>query len=127
MLTHEENTDTIKLSTNNQDGGPGSGRYPKGSGEKNAKNSGEAKKVSLKGTITSKGVEIKHVRNHVNQRKSERGISEKDAVKIVKKPESVYPDKKHEGRYIYQIGNKMVVVDHNTGVVHTAMKGKEKR
>lgn len=86
---------------------------PKKSGTMNA---------SLKGTVTSKGIEIKHISPHANARMKQRKISEKRAIKTLTNPDRVYLDTEHgPNRYKYERNTLRAIVDHSTGTVVSVM------
>lgn len=65
-LTADGNIATIKVSENRTDGGPGSGRYPKGSGKEGSKNSRiKKKKVESLPMTAKEKVKVTHDINNV--------------------------------------------------------------
>ena len=94
----------------NEDGGPGSGRYPKGSGKVDA---ATAKRYTerLTKVTTATGVKIKSISSHAMQRLSERNISEDTAADALENPGSSYPGNR-PGTSCCQKGNiRMVFSD----------------
>lgn len=83
-LTTSNPTDTLTIDVN-IDGGPGSGRYPKGSGEKNSLSNSEKKKITdrLVGKKTADGVTITGVSRHAFDRLGQRRISPGRAERVV--------------------------------------------
>lgn len=94
----------------NEDGGPGSGRYPKGSGKVDA---ATAKRYTerLTKVTTATGVKIKSISSHAMQRLSERNISEDTAADALENPGASYPGNR-PGTSCCQKGNiRMVFSD----------------
>lgn len=116
-------TVTIKSQEQSEDGGPGSGRYPKGSGEASKVDSKAAKGFTkeLKGTVSSTGVELQKVSGHAAYRMKERGLTAEDLRKIVTEPSCTYPgNRKHKGATCYQRDGKRIVMS-QSGVVITTV------
>jgi phage-related protein (TIGR01555 family) len=107
-------TDDWKVTVRLEDGGPGSGRYPKGSGKSSFSDGSYAK--AIKGTKTSDGNIVKSIRKHAFDRAKERDIYPSSIKKALEKGKpkpgnrpnrSVY---EHNGtRAIYDYEKKQLV------------------
>ena len=116
-------SDTIKAEGTNKDGGPGSGRYPKGSGK--SQYSDESYKKALLGIQTTDGKKIKSIHGHAMNRMKERNIYPSSVATVLKKgnpsPGNV------PGRTVYQYnGTHVVVVDDISQIRTVIYKGKVK-
>lgn len=114
------------------DGGPGSGRYPKGSGEANEKSEPDKKSLrqklndALVGQKTSDGKEIKSVHQHAVRRAGERHIKPQKALEALQSPDRTEPGNTGN-RTCYFKGRVKVVFDNDTSEVKTVIdigKGK---
>ena len=127
LLTNSKNIDTMYVTTSNQDGGPGSGRYPKGSGEKNKKTPRLSEKDKSKynkrvvGLETSTGQKIKKISNHAYQRIAERKISVGRIEKTLKSKDFDNPGKEPGTIDYFTKGCKISVAD--DGTIKTVMWG----
>jgi hypothetical protein len=104
-----------------EDGGPGSGRYPKGSGEETEKKSLRQKlKDTLVGQKTADGEEIKSISSHATMRFGQRHIKPEKALDALQNPDKTKPGNSGEGnRTVYIKGKTRVVFDHDTQEIKT--------
>jgi len=118
-LTPSNSTDTITIE--NIDGGPGSGRYPKGSGKKNSLSGADKKKITdrLVGKKTTDGITITGISSHAFDRLGGRHISPGRAEKIVTtgKP----GPGNTERTTVYDSPGSRAVIDNVTGNIVTFM------
>lgn len=115
---------TIKPKSTNEDGGPGSGRYPKGSG--NSKFSNSAYNKALLGMKTSDGKRVESIDPHLYKQAKVRDIHPKsvaDALKYGKTtPGNI------SGRTVYSYrGTTVVFVDDIKQVKTAIYKGKSEK
>lgn len=105
------------------DGGPGSGRYPKGSGE--SQYSPQAYKQAIEGVKTSDGKVVKSLSQHVLERATQRDVRPKSIKNALVSPDYTYPGN-IGNRTVYVKKGTHVVYDNNSGaVVTTIYKGKK--
>lgn len=124
LLTKDNPSAIIKSQTNQTDGGPGSGRYPKGSG--NSDFSEQHYKSKLVGVKTSDGKTVKSIRNHAIERLQERNIYPDSAVKALTKGKPEPGNVK--GRSVYNYNGTFIVYDNASDQIVTAIyKGKGKK
>jgi phage-related protein (TIGR01555 family) len=116
-LPSSENTPIISM----EDGGPGSGRYPKGSGEEPEKKSLRQKlKDTLVGQKTADGEEIKSISSHATMRFGQRHIKPEKALDALQNPDKTKPGNSGEGnRTVYIKGKTRVVFDHDAQEIKT--------
>lgn len=111
------------ISTKANDGGEGSGRYPKGSGENNKTDPKAAKQFTeeLKGTVAKNGVKFSAVSAHAAYQMKDRNIDTGTLREIITNPDFTYPgNKKHKYATCFQKSGKRIVYS-NDGVVITAI------
>lgn len=129
-----------------EDGGPGSGRYPKGSGKGGgspAGKGGEKKSLTgrqhlskkerakyekrLVGQTTSDGVTVKALSDHACDRIAQRGVSAHQ-IETMLQSTRVSPDKEHlDTRRCYDIKGKRLVLDFTDGTVVTVERRKQNK
>ena len=114
LLTGDDDPATITA----EDGGPGSGRYPKGSGKLSASEKNRIKKRII-GYTTSEGTKIKRISNHAFDRIGGRKISpgriEKTLSSTIKEPGHSPDTTKH------YYNNGAAIVNNKTGTLVTYM------
>lgn len=114
LLTGDDDPATITA----EDGGPGSGRYPKGSGKLSSSEKNRIKKRII-GYTTSEGTKIKRISNHAFDRIGGRKISpgriEKTLSSTIKEPGHSPDTTKH------YYNNGAAIVNNKTGTLVTYM------
>jgi hypothetical protein len=104
-----------------EDGGEGSGRYPKGSGETLSAAERKASDAILHGTVTKDGVTVKSTSEHAYERMAQRKI---DASKI--RGALTEPDKTEPGHTdrttAYRKGKLKIIFDHVDGKIVSVME-----
>ena len=113
----------IKEKETNLDGGPGSGRYPKGSKKNSSVDYKAAKEYTkeLKGTVASNGVTVKAVSGHAAYRMKTKGYDAEYVKEVMTNPSSTYPgNSKHKNATCFQKGDARIVMS-DSGVIITTI------
>ena len=137
QLTNADNNNII-MEDITRDGGPGSGRYPKGSGEEesNASNQGKNKKWAnatdkkafnekLIGMMTEADVPVSGIDKHAYNRAVQRGATPDEVANSLGKGKTEIQlpgDKKKGNAPTFQTGSVKVAFDPQTGIIKTIMK-----
>ena len=116
-LTSGEKSDRMTVEKKS-DGGPGSGRYPKGSGGNVDPETAKRYNEKLVGVKASSGIVITGISNHALWRADTRGISEDAAYDLISNASIDYPGNIPD-TVCQQKDNMRVVIDEITGNIVT--------
>jgi len=120
-FTSERNFDIMGL---NKDGGPGSGRYPKGSGGNQYIKDDYTK--SVKGTVTSDSKIVMGIGDHAAVQAQDRNVYPDNIKRTLRSPQSTKPGNTGN-RTVYVRDGLHVILDNDTNMVVTVIyKGKGK-
>lgn len=117
------NSATIKSKDITEDGGPGSGRYPKGSG--NSKFSESTYKKTIIGTKTVDGKKVKSIHPHAMKRMTSRNIYPNNVKAALKKGKASKGNVDGRTEYLFN-GTKAIIQDNNGMLLTAIYVGKRK-
>lgn len=117
------NSATIKSKDITEDGGPGSGRYPKGSG--NSKFSESTYKKTIIGTKTVDGKKVKSIHPHAIKRMTSRNIYPNNVKAALKKGKASKGNVDGRTEYLFN-GTKAIIQDKNGMLLTAIYVGKRK-
>lgn len=112
--------DVIIKEINSMDGGPGSGRYPKGSGGIVDPETAKRYIEKLTKVKTTKGIQVQSISGHAMKRFIERNISEEVAADVMQTAPITYPGNSPNST-AYKKGDIVVIVSDDTGAIITSI------